>query len=291
MPSRRHHDRRWTRSGSRVAIALAASTIAGAGCGDAGNGSETSFRGPVAVEVVDGDTLIVADASGEETVRLIGVNTPESGECFADEATAALTELVDGVPLVLVPDESDRDRYDRLLRYVETVDGTDVGAALVTGGFAIARRYEPDVARDDEYAELQDQARVAERGLWAPDACGPALVERGVIEVEINPDAPGDDNDNLNGEWIRITNISGESLELAGWMVADESASHRYEFGEIALGPGDGVTLFTGCGVDTNEEVFWCADGSAVWNNSGDSVIVRDPNGNLILFESYGESS
>ncbi len=248
-----------------------------------------------ATEVVDGDTLYVAGPSGELQVRIIGINTPEAGECFSGEATDALVELVDGNELVLVADQTDRDQFDRALRYVETVDGTDVGAELVAGGYAIARRYPPDDGRAGEYSRLQDEAQDQRRGLWAPDACGDSDLGAVEIGIEVNADAPGDDAENPNGEWVRFTNDGADRLDLDGWEVADESASHRHVFSDLELAPGDSVMLFTGCGNDadndTGSERYWCATGSAVWNNSGDTVFLRDANGNIAATLAYGDSA
>lgn len=248
-----------------------------------------------ATEVVDGDTLYVVGPLGELQVRVIGINTPETGECFSDEATDALVGLVDGNDLVLVSDQTDLDQFDRALRYVETVDGVDVGAELVAGGYAIARRYPPDDARADRYAGLQRDAQAEQRGLWAPDACGNSDLAGVEIGVEVNADAPGDDAENPNGEWVRFTNNGTERVDLDGWEVADESASHRHTFSDLELDPGGSVTLFTGCGDDTETEAaaerYWCASGSAVWNNSGDTVFLRDANGNIVATFAYGNSA
>jgi micrococcal nuclease len=264
------------------------------GSGDSSGPAATSGAGVAeswrSIGVIDGDTLVVAGPRGEFTVRIIGINTPESGECFSDEATRALVGLVDGHELALVADRSDVDQFDRSLRYVETVAGLDVGAELVAGGFAIARRYPPDVARADVYADLQRDARREQRGLWAPDACGGADSGAVEVEVEINADAPGDDSANLNGEWVRFTNGGAEVLDLDGWEVADESASHRYRFSDLRLDPGAGVTLFTGCGPDDESVRHWCVSGSAVWNNGGDTVFLRDEVGNIVVSTSYGDS-
>ena len=250
-------------------------------------GDTDSWR---SARVVDGDTLEVSGPRGDVTVRIIGINAPESDECFSAEATAALVALVAGEELALVADRSDLDQFDRSLRYVETAAGVDVGAELVAGGFAIARRYPPDDARADAYADLQREAQRAQRGLWAPDACGPSDVDGVEIEVEINADAPGDDNVNLNGEWVRFTNVGAEVVDLDGWEVADESASHRYRFADLRLDPGGSVTLFTGCGRDDDTARYWCVSGSAVWNNSGDTVFLRDGRGNIVVSLSYGDS-
>lgn len=88
--------------------------------------------------VIDGDTVVMR---GGEHVRLIGIDTPERGECGFDEATERLSQLVsdtDG-PTVLVPGaRTDRDRYDRLLRYVDLPSG-DAGLTLIQEGLAVAR--------------------------------------------------------------------------------------------------------------------------------------------------------
>jgi micrococcal nuclease len=241
------------------------------------------------IEIVDGDTLYVSGSLGELEVRIIGVNTPESGECFSDEATDALARLVDGNDLVLVADRSDVDQFGRALRYIET-DGVDVGAELVAGGFAIARRYPPDDARADRYAVLQRAAQEAGRGLWAPDACGASDLDGVEIVIDVNADAPGDDNVNLNGEWVTFTNAGAAAIDLDGWEVADESASHRYTFTDLRLEPGAQVTVYSGCGRDEQVARFWCVSGSAVWNNSGDTVFLRDRNGNIVASLSYGNS-
>jgi len=219
------------------------------------------------------------------TVRLIGVNAPEDGECLADEAAAALRELAAG-PVVLLSDETDIDQYGRALRYVETPEGLDVGGELVRRGLAISRRYEPDTGRNDLYDALQADAVAAGVGTWAPDACGPAA-DQVSIEVDVRHDAAGDDNENLNDEWVRFTNTGGSAVDLDGWTVADESASHRYTFGGLALAPAASVTLFTGCGTDSKTERYWCNTGSAVWNNAGDTVFLRDPNGNNVVVHPY----
>ena len=254
---------------------------------EASSARETTQSEWTAVRAIDGDTIVVSIRGNESRVRVIGINTPETGECGAAAATDRITELVVGAPVALVADSSDTDQFERLLRYVETADGTDVGAVLVEEGLAIARRYEPDVKRADLYDELQEDARAANRGLWASDACGDLGAAQGAVEIGVRPDAPGNDNDNLNGEWVEITNVSDESISLDGWVLADESASHRYTFPSLVLQPGATVTVFSGCGKDGAEQLFWCSEGSAIWNNSGDTVFVRDRSENLVASHTY----
>ena len=121
--------------------------------------------------VIDGDTIRVLGPAGEARVRLIGIDAPERDACFFEEATDGM-RLFSRVDTVrLVRDRSEVDRFDRLLRYVETTDGVDVGAELVRAGFARAISYEPDTARDAIYAELEAEARFEGRGLWADGVC------------------------------------------------------------------------------------------------------------------------
>ena len=90
------------------------------------------------VSVVDGDT--VETSAG--TVRIIGIDTPERGECGHGEASAAIGRLLShGAPvtLVLPPGQNDRDRHGRLLRYVLTGEGVDLGMVQLEAGHAIAR--------------------------------------------------------------------------------------------------------------------------------------------------------
>lgn len=126
--------------------------------------------------VVDGDTLRVEDLGGRPLgrVRLLGIDAPEvahppaPAECYADQATDLLEDLAPvGSTVQLVTDsgQPDRDRYDRLLRYVDH-DDVDVAHELLARG--AARRYEAaqDLARDDSYAAAADDAQEAASGLW-----------------------------------------------------------------------------------------------------------------------------
>jgi micrococcal nuclease len=241
--------------------------------------------------VVDGDTLDVARGAATMAVRLIGINAPESGECWSDEATAALEEIVGPGPVWLQVDATNVDRFGRALRYVINADGDDVGGLLVEQGAAIARSYPPDTANDDRYALLQEAARRDGRGLWAADACGDALVPVGgmpvAVDIDLHPDAAGDDNVNLNDEWVRFTNAGTAPIDLSGWTVRDESSTHRYVFADLVVPPGGAVTLFTGCGADTATERYWCNVASAVWNNGGDTAFLLDPAGNVVASRSY----
>lgn len=116
--------------------------------------------------VVDGDTLVL---SNNQHVRYTGVDAPEmSGlpEFYAVEATNANRKMVEGRWVRLEKDVSDRDRFDRLLRYVY-VSGVMVNAELIREGFARAADFPPDTRYATCFAALEEEAREEGRGLWA----------------------------------------------------------------------------------------------------------------------------
>jgi micrococcal nuclease len=239
------------------------------------------------VAITDGDTVEVDWGGSRERLRLIGVNSPESGECWADEAGRVLEALMPvGSEVGMTVDRSDRDQFDRLLRYL-WVGSMSVNEELVRRGAAISRRYPPDTALAGRLDGAQDEAEAAERGQWAPDACGPTAQAELVID-EVFWDAPGNDNENLNAEWVRISNAGDGLVEMNGWGIKDESASHRYQFPPgFVLAPAEAVTIYTGCGEDFDRDLYWCKTGSAIWNNDGDTAFLTDPNGNTHHLWSY----
>ena len=115
------------------------------------------------VSVIDGDTIELQDGS---RVRYLGIDTPETGEPFADEATAKNQELVEGKIVDLQRGKRDKDEYGRLLRYVY-VDGIFVNAELVAQGYATAYIFDPDERYSQVIVQLEQYAKLRERGLWA----------------------------------------------------------------------------------------------------------------------------
>lgn len=139
-----------------------------------GGGPGKRISGPV-VKVADGDTLSVRASGGRvERVRLIGIDTPEvygGVECGGPEASAAMKRLATGSRVTVVPDPTQdrRDRYDRLLGYVER-NGTDLGLEMIRRGLARVYVYGRRFGRYPQYRRAEGEARAAGRGTWA--RCG-----------------------------------------------------------------------------------------------------------------------
>lgn len=121
--------------------------------------------------VFDGDSFEISSGGNTDQVRLIGIDSPEYDECFGDEAQTFLRQFIDGEQVALRRDQRNRDRYDRLLRYVYLEDGTFVNESLVAAGMARARRYPPDTRYSTQLEEAQTIAQADSLGLWASEAC------------------------------------------------------------------------------------------------------------------------
>lgn len=141
------------------------------GAGDGGSSGTDRAR---VVRVTDGDTLKVRLADGrEEYVRILGIDTPEvhgRTECGGAAASRRMRRLAPvGVRVVLVgdPTQADRDRYDRLLRYVQR-RGKDVGRAQVAAGLAqvFVHRNDP-FERARSYQRAERRADRQDRGSWS----------------------------------------------------------------------------------------------------------------------------
>ncbi|MGD9129185.1 MAG: thermonuclease family protein [Candidatus Woesebacteria bacterium] len=133
-----------------------------------GEDDERGYEQALVEEVIDGDTIRLSDG---RKVRYIGVDTPETKdprvgqECFGKEASEHNRQLVEGKIVSLEKDVSETDRYGRLLRYVWLEDVL-VNKLLVEEGYAFARSFPPDIAKQDELKEAERQAREKQLGLW-----------------------------------------------------------------------------------------------------------------------------
>jgi endonuclease YncB( thermonuclease family) len=142
------------------------------------------------IRVVDGDTIEALIAGGTETVRYIGIDTPERGQPGYQTASEANAALLGEGWLWLVQDRSNRDRYGRLLRYVYNGEGVMVNRALVAQGWAQPVEYPPDTAYAAELR--QDAVAAAQAGLgfwsgWAPDGAAPYALAMGNVNLRAGP--------------------------------------------------------------------------------------------------------
>lgn len=151
------------------------------------------------VLVVDGDT-IKASVNGEtKTIRLIGVDTPETVDprkevqCFGKEASDKTKESLTDKMVRLEVDstQGDQDKYGRLLRYVFLEDGTLFNNLLIEQGYAHEYTYDTPYKYQSDFKASEKSAREAQRGLWDPNTCGGSTTEATpIITTVITPTTP-----------------------------------------------------------------------------------------------------
>ena len=175
--------RRWASAALASAVLLAGCSRGGSDSGgEPGtepSGEHGAFAANAAVEsVIDGDTIEVSMGSGSETVRLVGIDTPETvdpnrpEQCYGAEASDYLKSLLPaGTPVTLVLDIEARDSFGRLLAYVmRSGDEMFVNWEMVASGHASALFIEPNRFYEGALSAAETRARSTGLGLWG--ACG-----------------------------------------------------------------------------------------------------------------------
>jgi micrococcal nuclease len=249
-----------------------------------------------AVHVIDGDTLVVMFTDGgQETVRILGVDTPELSASrndpgsfegvsdtlllasWGEAASSALRLEVEGRDVLVTTDRAagERDRYGRLLAYLTTSDETDIGELLLSRG--LARVYTPEsFARKEAYLGMQRTAVQKRIGIWSGTT--PAIPgSDGVFLAAVHYDAAGDDRTNLNDEYITIKNGGGTPVDITGWQIRD-SGTPAFVFPEMILPPGDQVIVRTGNGSPGESELF-IGSSVPILNNDAGTVTLDDRDG------------
>jgi micrococcal nuclease len=136
-----------------------------------GTERRTATAGYTVVAVHDGDTIEVARGGDRDTVRLLGVDTPETQhptrpvECYGPEAAAHTARRLTGREVRLENDVEARDQYDRRLAYV-ILDGQRFNDELLRLGYAELLVIEPNHAHARAMLHTELEAKRARRGLW-----------------------------------------------------------------------------------------------------------------------------
>ena len=139
-------------------------------------------------QFIDGDTIAVDMNGSVETIRMIGVDTPETHnpdtpvQCYGQEATDYTKRLIglDKVRLQADPLNTNRDRYERLLRYVYLTDGTLLEEKIIENGYGFAYTQFPFL-KNVEFKGYEDNAKAANKGLWS--ACEVTVQPNGLRQT------------------------------------------------------------------------------------------------------------
>ena len=132
------------------------------------------------IRVIDGDTVIIKIGNKAETVRLIGINTPETVdsrrpvECFGIEASIKAKEILSGESVRLEEDKlaGKRDKYGRLLKYIFLENGTNFNEMMIREGYAYEYTYDLPYKYQSEFRQAEKEAKEMKKGLWTQGVCG-----------------------------------------------------------------------------------------------------------------------
>ncbi len=217
--------------------------------------------------VIDGDTI----KSNETSIRLLGINCPEKGEKYSSEAKAFLENLVLNETVILEFGKDRYDKYNRTLAYL-FIDGKNINLKLVEEGFA--NFYFPS-GKDMHYNEfkkawekcIKENKNLCEK---SEDKCAGCV---GLTEF------------NHEEEIITLYNSCSFDCELTGWDIKDEGRKN-FVFQYFVLEKNEKVEIVVGEGINNKTTLFWTNE-DYVWTSSGDTLLLRDDEGKLVLWEGY----
>ncbi len=269
-------------------------------------------------KVVDGDTVYAKTTDGSEyKIRLLGVDTPETykenkpneyklldGTYITDldwlkkwgiNAKEFAKKELDSKTVIIVFDNTapKKGYYGRYLAYIILNNSgalKDFNKELLTNGYA--RVYVSKFDKLNEYQQAEYYAKSNYIGLWnwkntgsSQNTISPSNTNTKLTITYIHADAEGNDNYNLNDEYIKIKNTGSSAIDMTGWSIQDE-AGNTYHFPNgFIIQPGSEV-IYSGSGTNTNSQLYWGAQ-HAIWNNNGDTIYIIDSTGRVILTQSY----
>ena len=153
---------------SLVILASMSIGILGPLLGGDNNSSQPALPERISAEVlrvIDGRTIVVDAGDGEQTVRLIGIETKPFGDPFHDFAQQVTANWIDGKIVLLEPDQRDGDDQGRVMRYV-FLDTVMINAALILNGLGTSLTEYPNIRYDGYLADMERQARESGAGIW-----------------------------------------------------------------------------------------------------------------------------
>ena len=235
------------------------------------------------VSVYDGDTFTLDNG---DRVRLLLVNTPElkPAEEYGVEAREAAKSLILNREVTLHYGTTPRDGYGRLLAGA-SVDGQDLAELLISLGLGHIFVIPPNTTDLAPLLTAQKNAKLAGRGIWSTSRYSGSL-----HITSFHADAPGDDNKNVNGEYIRVCNVSVEPIDLAGYSITD-IGGNRWELPSMVVPAGSTIKVHSGVGVNqtdpSSQLSLYLGQSGPVWNNERDEATIFDRHGTTVDSRSH----
>ncbi|GIV99545.1 MAG: hypothetical protein KatS3mg058_0949 [Roseiflexus sp.] len=263
----------------------------------------------IVTNVTDGDTIEVSFGGVTERVRLIGVDTPETShpsrpvECFGREAAAFTRAMLSGQTVVLEadPTQDNRDRFNRLLRFVWLPDGRLANYEIIAQGYGFEYTFRTPYRYRAEFRAAERAAREAQAGLWAPETCNGERVPAGSatpiarpsptplsVATPLPPSFDGCRTEpnaarapnapvvivsiDKRAEIVTLRNLSSEPVSLDGWTMCSMRGAQVHQGIGGVLAPGE-------------TRSFPRAGGRDIWtDNTSDPGALYDAEGRLVAY-------
>ena len=204
----------------------------------------------IVIKVLDGDTIVM---SNSDHIRLLGINTPEKGKPYSNEAKVFLENEILNKSVDLTPDFTSFDKYGRKLRYV-TYNKRILNIEILERGLATSYMLD-SLKYQDKLKVAEEFAKTNSNGLWKKSA---DLCVNCISLVKLDP----------LEEYFILLNECSYNCNLTGWLVKDDS-NHFFKLS--SLSPG--------------ESKKYPSEG--IWNDNSDRFFMRDLKGDLVLFYEY----
>lgn len=255
---------------------------------------------------VDGDTVKIMLDQTIETVRLIGVDTPETVhptkpvERFGKAASLFTAKLLaKNEPVLITYDWNTRDKYGRLLGYIWfKVKWQDAehwilhNLVLILNGFGYAYTSYP-FRQDymDIFGRAEQTARENQVGLWGQNEEEViAALESGTYSPVVKQKEPQRTasvkiitiSPRGKNEYVVIKNVGNVPVNLKGWRLFS-AGGQWFTFPSVTLAPGQSVSVHSG--PEASGPLIWMK--AYVWNNQGDKAILYDAAGNVVSTYEY----
>ena len=259
------------------------------------------------VSVEDGDTIRVRLETDKSVrnIRLIGIQAFEEktnknlhSACGAKQATQELRKILKkGDWLQLRSVKSDSKNRGRLYRSVFKADkngqySINVQTELLRKGFVLWLPDKIENANNEINRLAMQEAIDNRRNIWSGRLCKKSKTQNILLGLAINHDASGDDNFNVNGEYVLIENGSSSLVNLEGWTLRDTS-QRSFKFPKNSLiQPAQRITVKAGFGDNTAAEFFMNSptpmfENIDKFNGVGDGAYLLDEFGNLRFWTIY----
>jgi micrococcal nuclease len=226
-----------------------------------------NYETGIVERVVDGDTIKV----NNESVRLLGINCPEKGEKYSSEAKIFLENRTLGKEIKIYFGKEKYDLYKRKLGYI-FIEKENINAEIIKNGFA--NLYFPK-GKDQYYPQFYEAWQSCLKNNLnycksSENACANCVFLK---------------NLDVKNQEVIFRNNCTFSCNLDEWKIKDEGRKY-FQFFNYSLEPEKEIIVKVG-NITNYENIFYWNDESYVWTKTGDTLFLRDEEGNLVLWYSY----